>query len=95
MNEYQKYFEKDKALERRFQKVMIEEPGIEDAISILRGLKDRYETHHHVRIKDEAIIAAVELSNRYITDRFLPDNAGRVGYTRKTNSSTGNRARSH
>ena len=75
LNEYQKYFEKDKALERRFQKVMIEEPGVEDAISILRGLKDRYETHHHVRIKDEAIIAAVELSNRYITDRFLPDKA--------------------
>jgi len=75
LNEYQKYFEKDKALERRFQKVMIEEPGIDDAISILRGLKDRYETHHHVRIKDEAIIAAVELSHRYITDRFLPDKA--------------------
>ncbi|MBU6158635.1 MAG: ATP-dependent chaperone ClpB [Bacteroidetes bacterium] len=75
LNEYQKYFEKDKALERRFQKVMIEEPGMEDAISILRGLKDRYETHHHVRIKDEAIIAAVELSTRYITDRFLPDKA--------------------
>ncbi len=75
LNEYQKHFEKDKALERRFQKVMIEEPGIEDAISILRGLKDRYEAHHHVRIKDEAIIAAVELSNRYITDRFLPDKA--------------------
>ena len=75
LNEYQKYFEKDKALERRFQKVIIEEPGVEDAISILRGLKDRYETHHHVRIKDEAIIAAVELSNRYITDRFLPDKA--------------------
>ncbi len=75
LNEYQKYFEKDKALERRFQKVMIDEPGIEDAISILRGLKDRYETHHHVRIKDEAIIAAVELSNRYMTDRFLPDKA--------------------
>jgi len=75
LNEYQKYFEKDKALERRFQKVMIEEPNVEDAISILRGLKDRYETHHHVRIKDEAIIAAVELSNRYITDRFLPDKA--------------------
>lgn len=75
LNEYQKYFEKDKALERRFQKVMIEEPSVEDAISILRGLKDRYETHHHVRIKDEAIIAAVELSNRYITDRFLPDKA--------------------
>jgi ATP-dependent Clp protease ATP-binding subunit ClpB len=75
LNEYQKYFEKDKALERRFQKVMIDEPSIEDAISILRGLKDRYETYHHVRIKDEAIIAAVELSNRYITDRFLPDKA--------------------
>lgn len=75
LNEYQKYFEKDKALERRFQKVMIDEPSVEDAISILRGLKDRYETHHHVRIKDEAIIAAVELSQRYITDRFLPDKA--------------------
>src|SRR6185312_3141290 len=75
LNEYQKFFEKDKALERRFQKVMVDEPGEEDAISILRGLKDRYETHHHVRIKDEAIIAAVELSNRYITDRFLPDKA--------------------
>jgi len=75
LNEYQKYFEKDKALERRFQKVMIDEPSEEDAISILRGLKDRYETHHHVRIKDEAIIAAVELSTRYITDRFLPDKA--------------------
>jgi ATP-dependent Clp protease ATP-binding subunit ClpB len=75
LNEYQKYFEKDKALERRFQKVLIEEPSTEDAISILRGLKDRYETHHHVRIKDEAIIAAVELSHRYITDRFLPDKA--------------------
>ncbi|HEX4956533.1 MAG TPA: ATP-dependent Clp protease ATP-binding subunit, partial [Lacibacter sp.] len=75
LNEYQKFFEKDKALERRFQKVMIDEPSVEDAISILRGLKDRYETHHHVRIKDEAIIAAVELSTRYITDRFLPDKA--------------------
>ena len=75
LNEYQKYFERDKALERRFQKVIIEEPNTEDAISILRGLKDRYETHHHVRIKDEAIIAAVELSHRYITDRFLPDKA--------------------
>lgn len=75
LNEYQKYFEKDKALERRFQKVMIEEPSVEDAISILRGIKDRYETHHHVRIKDEAIIAAVELSHRYISDRFLPDKA--------------------
>jgi ATP-dependent Clp protease ATP-binding subunit ClpB len=75
LNEYQKYFEKDKALERRFQKVIIDEPTVEDAISILRGLKDRYETHHHVRIKDEAIIAAVELSTRYMTDRFLPDKA--------------------
>ncbi len=75
LNEYQKFFEKDKALERRFQKVMIDEPSVEDAISILRGLKDRYETHHHVRIKDEAIISAVELSHRYITDRFLPDKA--------------------
>jgi ATP-dependent Clp protease ATP-binding subunit ClpB len=75
LNEYQKFFEKDKALERRFQKVMIDEPTVEDAISILRGLKDRYETHHHVRIKDEAVVAAVELSNRYITDRFLPDKA--------------------
>ncbi len=75
LNEYQKYFEKDKALERRFQKVIIDEPSMEDAISILRGLKDRYETHHHVRIKDEAIIAAVELSSRYMTDRFLPDKA--------------------
>jgi ATP-dependent Clp protease ATP-binding subunit ClpB len=75
LNEYQKFFEKDKALERRFQRVMVNEPSVEDAISILRGLKDRYETHHHVRIKDEAIIAAVELSNRYITDRFLPDKA--------------------
>ncbi len=75
LNEYQKYFEKDKALERRFQKVMIDEPSIEDAISILRGLKERYETYHHIRIKDEAIIAAVELSSRYITDRFLPDKA--------------------
>ncbi|HLF47723.1 MAG TPA: ATP-dependent chaperone ClpB [Chitinophagaceae bacterium] len=75
LNEYQKFFEKDKALERRFQKIMIDEPSVEDAISILRGLKDRYETHHHVRIKDEAIISAVELSDRYITDRFLPDKA--------------------
>jgi len=75
LNEYQKFFEKDKALERRFQKVIIDEPNKEDAISILRGLKERYETHHHVRIKDEAIIAAVELSSRYITDRFLPDKA--------------------
>ncbi len=75
LNEYQKYFEKDKALERRFQKVMVNEPSEEDAISILRGLKERYEAHHHVRIKDEAIIAAVELSTRYISDRFLPDKA--------------------
>ena len=75
LNEYQKYFEKDKALERRFQKILIDEPSTEDAISILRGIKDRYETYHHVRIKDEAIIAAVELSHRYITDRFLPDKA--------------------
>jgi len=75
LNEYQKYFEKDKALERRFQKVMVDEPSAEDAISILRGLKDRYESHHSVRILDEAIIAAVELSQRYITDRFLPDKA--------------------
>jgi ATP-dependent Clp protease ATP-binding subunit ClpB len=75
LNEYQKYFEKDKALERRFQIVMVNEPSEEDAISILRGLKDRYEGHHKVRIKDEAIIAAVQLSIRYITDRFLPDKA--------------------
>lgn len=75
LNEYQKYFEKDKALERRFQKVMVDEPSEEDAISILRGLKDRYESHHQVRILDEAIIAAVQLSTRYITDRFLPDKA--------------------
>jgi ATP-dependent Clp protease ATP-binding subunit ClpB len=75
LSEYQKFFEKDKALERRFQKVIINEPTVEDAISILRGLKDRYESYHHVLIKDEAIIAAVELSHRYITDRFLPDKA--------------------
>ncbi|MBX3164419.1 MAG: ATP-dependent chaperone ClpB [Bacteroidetes bacterium] len=75
LNEFQKYFEKDKALERRFQKVMVDEPSEEDAISILRGIKEKYETHHHVRIKDEAIIAAVELSQRYINDRFLPDKA--------------------
>ncbi len=75
LSEYQKYVEKDKALERRFQKVLVEEPSTEDAISILRGLKERYETHHKVRIKDEAIIAAVELSERYIADRFLPDKA--------------------
>lgn len=75
LNEYQKYFEKDKALERRFQKVQIDEPNTEDAISILRGIKEKYETHHKVQIKDEAIIQAVELSQRYITDRFLPDKA--------------------
>jgi ATP-dependent Clp protease ATP-binding subunit ClpB len=75
LNEYQKYFEKDKALERRFQKVMVDEPNVEDAVSILRGIKEKYETHHKVRIKDEAILAAVELSHRYITDRFLPDKA--------------------
>lgn len=75
LGEYQKYIEKDKALERRFQKVLVEEPDTQDAIAILRGLKDRYETHHKVRIKDEAIIAAVELSERYISDRFLPDKA--------------------
>ena len=75
LNEYQKYFEKDKALERRFQKVMVDEPNREDAISILRGLKDKYESHHKVLIKDAAIIAAVELSTRYIADRFLPDKA--------------------
>ena len=75
LNEYQKYIEKDKALERRFQKVMVEEPDVKDAISILRGLKERYEAHHKVQIKDEAIIAAVELSDRYISDRFLPDKA--------------------
>ena len=75
LDEYQKYFEKDKALERRFQIVMVNEPDIASTISILRGLKERYENHHKVRIKDDAIIAAVELSNRYITDRFLPDKA--------------------
>ncbi|SDL67807.1 ATP-dependent chaperone ClpB [Pedobacter antarcticus] len=75
LNEYQKYIEKDKALERRFQKVIVDEPDTQDAISILRGLKERYETHHKVTIKDEAIIAAVELSQRYISDRFLPDKA--------------------
>jgi len=75
LNEYQKYFEKDKALERRFQTVMVDEPDMQDAISILRGLKERYENHHKVRIKDEAIIAAVELSMRYITERQLPDKA--------------------
>jgi ATP-dependent Clp protease ATP-binding subunit ClpB len=75
LDEYQKYFEKDKALERRFQKVIIDEPSVEDTISILRGLKEKYETHHKVRIKDDAIISAVKLSYRYITDRFLPDKA--------------------
>ena len=75
LSEYQKYFENDKALERRFQTVLVDEPSEEDAISILRGLKERYETHHKVRIKDEAIIGAVQLSQRYITDRFLPDKA--------------------
>lgn len=75
LDEYQKYFEKDKALERRFQKVVVDEPDTESAISILRGIKEKYETHHKVRIKDEAIIAAVELSERYITNRFLPDKA--------------------
>ncbi|APD06977.1 chaperone protein ClpB [Flavobacteriaceae bacterium UJ101] len=75
LNEYQKYFEKDKALERRFQKVLVDEPDTESAISILRGIKEKYETHHKVRIKDEAIIASVELSQRYIADRFLPDKA--------------------
>ena len=75
LDEYQKYFEKDKALERRFQKVIVDEPNSESAISILRGIKDKYEAHHKVRIKDEAVIAAVELSQRYITNRFLPDKA--------------------
>jgi ATP-dependent Clp protease ATP-binding subunit ClpB len=75
LSEYQKYFEKDKALERRFQKVTVDEPSEEDAISILRGLKERYETHHKINIRDEAIVAAVQLSSRYITDRFLPDKA--------------------
>ena len=75
LDEYQKYFEKDKALERRFQRVMVDEPTMEDAISIMRGLKERYENHHRVRIKDEAIVASVELSHRYIADRFLPDKA--------------------
>ena len=75
LDEYQKYFEKDKALERRFQKIVVDEPGTESAISILRGIKDKYEAHHKVRIKDEAVIAAVELSQRYITNRFLPDKA--------------------
>jgi len=75
LDEYQKYFEKDKALERRFQKVMVDEPDKESSISILRGIKGKYESHHKVRIKDSAIISAVELSQRYISDRFLPDKA--------------------
>ncbi len=75
LKEYQKYMEKDKALERRFQAVMVDEPNIPDAISILRGIKEKYELHHGVRIQDDAVIAAVELSNRYISDRFLPDKA--------------------
>lgn len=75
LDEYQKYFENDKALERRFQKVLVDEPSTEDAISILRGIKEKYETHHKVRIKDEAVVASVEFSQRYITDRFLPDKA--------------------
>ena len=75
LDEYQKYFEKDKALERRFQMVMVDEPSVEDTISILRGLKEKYEVHHHVRIKDAAIISAAEMSHRYITNRFLPDKA--------------------
>ena len=75
LDEYQKYIEKDPALERRFQKVLVEEPTIDDTISILRGLKERYEVHHGVRITDSAIVAAAQLSSRYITDRFLPDKA--------------------
>ncbi len=75
LNEYQKYFEDDKALERRFQTVLVDEPGVDDAISILRGLKERYETHHKINIKDDAVVAAVQLSHRYITDRHLPDKA--------------------
>lgn len=75
LNEYQKYIEKDKALERRFQKIMIDEPDIESSISILRGLKERYENYHKVKIQDDAIIASVNLSHRYVTDRFLPDKA--------------------
>ncbi|GIV36692.1 MAG: hypothetical protein KatS3mg032_1071 [Cyclobacteriaceae bacterium] len=75
LKEYQKYIEKDKALERRFQAVMVDEPSVEDSISILRGIKEKYELHHGVRIKDDAVIAAVELSHRYISDRFLPDKA--------------------
>ena len=75
LDEYQKYFEKDKALDRRFQIVIVDEPTVEDSISILRGLKERYENHHKVRIQDDAVIAAVQLSSRYITSRFLPDKA--------------------
>ena len=75
LNEFQKYIEKDKALERRFQQVYVGEPNVEDTIAILRGLKEKYEVHHGVRIKDSAIVAAATLSNRYITDRFLPDKA--------------------
>merc|ERR1712065_77176 len=75
LDEYQKYFEKDKALERRFQKVFVDEPDMESAISILRGIKEKYENHHKVQIKDAAVIAAVELSQRYISDRFFPDKA--------------------
>src|SRR5678810_1489161 len=75
LNEYRKHIEKDAALERRFQPVLVEEPSVEDAIAILRGLKEKYELHHGVRIKDSAIVAAAMLSNRYITDRFLPDKA--------------------
>src|SRR5437764_11892244 len=75
LNEYQKYIEKDAALERRFQQVYVKEPSVEDTIAILRGLKERYEVHHGVRIKDTAIIAAATLSQRYITERFLPDKA--------------------
>ena len=75
LDEYRKFIEKDKALERRFQIVMVEEPGVRDAVTILRGLKERYEVHHGVRIKDSALVSAVKLSHRYITDRFLPDKA--------------------
>jgi ATP-dependent Clp protease ATP-binding subunit ClpB len=75
LDEYQKYIEKDPALERRFQKVFVDEPTVEETISILRGLKERYEVHHGVKISDSAIVAAAELSHRYITDRFLPDKA--------------------
>ena len=75
LQEYQKYIEKDKALERRFQSIIVDEPNVNDAISILRGIKDKYELHHGVRIQDDAVIASVELSSRYISDRFLPDKA--------------------